>query len=628
MSKKDKDILNNDNENLNTNNEETGSEIIEEVKEKVEEFINSEEESRYKTIQELPKNLWTYGSPILFEKCTLDCDQIMKTNVLVLSFTNLDERKIQDVYVTVFAGDNQGDVEQIEHHYSGLMQKTFAAKGSNVRLHINNKNADNFQIKIDGVKFEDGSYWYKEDAYCESIGDIEDIKTFAEEKAKEYEDTYNKAKNAVSRDESEDINKGIELLENITWYKNGAELIKDAIRKYEVAKKNEERKQAREDSIKQRKETMKKRTATAIGTVAIIALLVVLTIFAYIIPNQKYNKAKKLVEEKKYNQAQEALTELGDFKENADLLAQTYYNQGLEALDKGNEKEALELFQTSYDTSKKSDYGKMAKAYLDYYAAVDELKAKQYDKALEHFTSSANVATDFNLVNKASAGVAEVNYLQNNYETAWNTIKNVYAKDKEYKEQYAEYGYGYAKTMVDSGKIEEGLKIYNQIAKLTKEKDLNESVYNQAVKLAENGKISESMDLLNKIKKGYKKANNLYEEMYAFHDKVNLWLGEWRHKAKVEGKKVVYKIYISELLYKGEMCLRIKDKNNKYLGFDTVISSKNRVTQITIGTYQLKFKLKKFHDQKFVYSLLGGNKMERVQKYDGEKYKTKYKKKK
>ena len=32
--------------------------------------------------------------------------------------------------------------------------------------------------------------------------------------------------------------------------------------------------------------------------------------------------------------------------------------------------------------------------------------------------------------------MAEIYYLQANYETAWNTIKNVYAKDKSYESEY------------------------------------------------------------------------------------------------------------------------------------------------------------------------------------------------
>ena len=75
------------------------------------------------------------------------------------------------------------------------------------------------------------------------------------------------------------------------------------------------------------------------------------------------------------------------------------------------------------------------------------------------------------------------------------------------------------------------------------------------------------------------------------------------------------------------MCLKIQDQNNDVLGFNTVISSKNRVTQIEVTAYKLHFKLKKYHDQKFTYTLLEGNKMQRELKYAGETYTAKYKKK-
>ena len=89
-------------------------------------------------------------------------------------------------------------------------------------------------------------------------------------------------------------------------------------------------------------------------------------------------------------------------------------------------------------------------------------------------------------------------------------------------------------------------------------------------------------------------------------------------------EKKIYKIYISQVLYKDEMCLRIIDKNNDYLGFDTVISTKNKVDSILIGTYQLKFRLRANHNQRFTYTLKGGKKMVRQLKYNGEKFSTRY----
>ena len=48
----------------------------------------------------------------------------------------------------------------------------------------------------------------------------------------------------VQKDESASIGNGIEILKQIAWYKNSKELIKTAHKKYDIAVKNEERKQA------------------------------------------------------------------------------------------------------------------------------------------------------------------------------------------------------------------------------------------------------------------------------------------------------------------------------------------------------------------------------------------------
>ncbi|MFR6563575.1 MAG: hypothetical protein ACLUR5_17975 [Eubacterium ventriosum] len=58
-------------------------------------------------------------------------------------------------------------------------------------------------------------------------------------------------------------------------------------------------------------------------------------------------------------------------------------------------------------------------------------------------------------------------------------------------------------------------------------------------------------------------------------------------------------------MYKGEPCIKIKDMNNKSLGYNVEISSKNHITQIEVGKYMIHFKLKNNHNQKLTYTLLG-----------------------
>ena len=393
-----------------------------------------------------------------------------------------------------------------------------------------------------------------------------------------------------------------------------------------LKKNTEERRKRIEDKKAHRRKSVKKKyIITSVITVVIVGIIAA-GVMAFMIPNNKYKDAKKMLSDKKYEQAVKEFSTLKGFLKSEAYLSEAYYNLGLQSMEK-DEQTAIDYFKKSHDADKKSQHGIMAGAFLDYYDGVAALDSKEYDKSMELFKASANAASDFNLVNKASAGMAQVYYLKGDYNTAWNTIKNVFAKDQSYEGVYGTYGYAYAKKLVDSGKIKEGMTLYKEIAQYTKAENLNENVYKQAVKLGESGKMTEAVNLLKSVRKENKKADKLYQRIKNFEYKVRFWVGTWSHKGIVNGEKKVYKIYISTVLFKGEPCLRIKDQNNKVLGFDTVISSKNKVSQIEIGTYKLHFKLRKFHNQKFAYTLKGGKKMIRAQRYDKKTYTSKYKKK-
>lgn len=586
-----------------------------------------EDNKRYKAITELAKNQWSYGSPVIFNEGVLQRDQVSNRNRLILKFTNLYPETIRTLNITVIASDDEENVEVIDHQYMALGQKYLATKGGAARIDIKNEEARNFDIKVVSVEFENGSVWMNDNAVYEGIGDIEDMEVFAEAKIKDYEDTYVSGLEEVEKDDSASIANGIEILKRILWYKNTKEVVRDSKRKYQIAKQNEERKQQSEDRRLKRQQAVKRKYIKTGIALAVIIAIVVASIFLWFMPNKKYEAAVKHINGKKYEQSAKEFEQLKGFRKSKEYLAQAQYNLGLQELNNGDETKASEYFTKGHDADKNSKFGAMCGAFLDYYKGVDAMEKADYETAMKYLESSANAAADFNLINKAGAGMAQINYQQKQYEKAWKTIKNVFAKDETYSQQYGEYGYTYAKTLVDAGKVKEGMDIYNNVAKYAKGTNLNESVYNQSVKLAEDGKIDEAMSLLANIKDSYKQAGTLYSQMTSFNEKTKYWVGTWKDRVTVAGVKKTYKIYISRVLYKGEMCLRIIDKNNDYLGFDTVISRKNRVTQITIGEYQLKFKLKKFYDQKFTYTLKGGKKMVRQLKYNGETYKTTYKKK-
>ena len=585
------------------------------------------EESRYTTLLELDKNLWTHGSPIIVEKGVLENDKVSNKNRINLKFTNIFYETIRDVYLTVIAKDPEGNVSEVDHSYKALGQRYLSTKGV-AKLTIENKEANEFKVRLDRVVFEDGRVWEKADAILESQGEIESIEDFAEEKLKEYEDAYKAGLDEVQADDIKHISDGIAILEKIHWYKDSDERLTNAYKKFEAAKQNEERKRSREDSIKKREVLVKKRFKIAIGVAIAVVALIILSVVSFFIPNIQYGKAKKLLKDEKYVQAAKEFKDLNGFLKSEDFEAECYYNIGLDFLNKGDEEKAKSNFQKAYDADANSEYGEMANSFLDYYKGEEALKNNQIDDAYKYFKKSVDAASDINLSNKASAGFAQVSFVKGNFKDAWDSIQNVYSKDpKTYQSQYAQYGYEYAKYLVNKGKYKKGIEVYNKVAQFSKEQNLNEVIYNKAVALAEKGNIAGACDLLEKIGKSYPKAARLNDKMYKFDRKVKGWLGLWKHHGKVKGKKKTYRIYIKEVLYKGQMCLWIKDKNNKRLGFETIISDKNRVTQIVVRKSYIHFKLKRFDDQKFSYIWKEPNKMTRVLKYGGDKFKSKYKRK-
>ena len=160
--------------------------------------------------------------------------------------------------------------------------------------------------------------------------------------------------------------------------------------------------------MKKEKGKVRKRYAIAGVTVGIVALLAAISVVAFFIPNSKYKDAKKLLDKEEYEKAIEAFTNLNGFLKSEGYLAQAYYSLGLNALETGDEKAAADNFKKGHEADKDSDYGLMAGAFLDYYAGIEALGKKDYDKAGELFKSSANAASDFNLINKASAGTAQI----------------------------------------------------------------------------------------------------------------------------------------------------------------------------------------------------------------------------
>ena len=199
-----------------------------------------------KIVRELEKNLWTYGSPVLFETSVLYKGEDENTNRLELTFANIYENYIDSITLVINAKDEEGNLTEIPQEYSSLNLGYLKSKGRDLFIDVA-ASTQSIEIVVNRVTFTDGSIWVKANAVYESTGEIDSLEVFANAKNKDYEDNYLTAKEDIAKKDYVNMGTGIEILKRIPWYKDSAKILKDTEQKYQVLKRTEERRQKVED---------------------------------------------------------------------------------------------------------------------------------------------------------------------------------------------------------------------------------------------------------------------------------------------------------------------------------------------------------------------------------------------
>ncbi len=158
---------------------------------------------------------------------------------------------------------------------------------------------------------------------------------------------------------------------------------KEEADRLERERQEEQRRVAAEKAAKKRK----KIAAIVIPiVVACIAFVIVLT--KVIIPNSKYNKAVKLYEAGKYEEAITAFEALDGYKDSAEKLSESKYNKAVKLYEAGKYEEAIAAFEAldGYKDSKEQiERCETAILNLRYDDAVKLYEARKYEEAFAAF---------------------------------------------------------------------------------------------------------------------------------------------------------------------------------------------------------------------------------------------------
>ncbi len=238
-----------------------------------------------------------------------------------------------------------------------------------------------------------------------NIQNYRDAAVLADECLKKGEDArknaiYQDAKALLQEDTVESVQAAIAKMREVPEWLDSAALISDAETHLEelkqaraAAEAEAEKKRMEKEAERKRKAAKIKRIAVICGSAAVLAIAAIITV-PKIIKSSKYNKAVEMFENGQYEEAKNAFTELGEYKDAADKAKAAYsaeineplYQEGIALMNSGKYEEARRKFANLVDYKDSREL----KLECDYQMALELESEGRNTEVLEIYEALGN----------------------------------------------------------------------------------------------------------------------------------------------------------------------------------------------------------------------------------------------
>ena len=479
-------------------------------------------EDRFRSLYKLKQELYTEDAPLIIEKGSLLQD--MQTNALViqLKFHSISQKPFKALKIRI----NTYDVSHVllpdvvEYQYLDMNIMTGKKFGSNKAILLKNSVIRSFEIQEYSVVYSDNTV----ETVHSPFEMLPLSKTLKQEFAnKELENQYRIEtvgqamyvpirygklwKCTCGEWNKDNICSGCKAEEEIVFKRLNIELLTEHMEKRLAERKiirEREAKLAAEEKKRleevRKIELAKKQKRTKIGLCA-AGIIAVVLIFAckiypdFIAPSMRYSHAKKMLSEKKYDDAVAEFEKLGSYKDAEDMVLEATTEKGKSLLEKGEYEKAKNIFE-SLDNQKMVNQT-ICKEVQDLISKEEYEKAKTILRDIPYSIKKNN--NDMLKLTYQLAGIYQTNaeYLK---------ASGLYKDIEDYKDSLAKWG----ECQIQIGKDELSQKHYD-IAELLfegviREDDAPENIKeaNEQIKKCEeevNGEI-DVLDIVNTNQKG------------------------------------------------------------------------------------------------------------------------------
>ncbi len=486
---------------------------------------------KYSEIFRLPASLYQEGCPVIVEAGTLLKKESTGNLIVQLKFLNIGQNVVTACKVAVTARDPFGNtVEEIpDFAFIDLNVPQGKNFGSNVPIYLNGDAARSYTPAITEVVLEDGTKWSTPEtgwkelpapvSLEEELEDPEMVKQFVFEAGAlasyvpmRKDGLFFCTCGKVSMADAEtcfSCGKETEGLLSLYADRDGLKARMEERLAKEEAEREERERQEAELREKQRLEEEERQRIAAerkaktgkllkiLIPAAVVLAVIVAVLVKVVIPNVRqanaYKAAEALLAEGKYDEAEAAFGELGDYKDSPEMVKESLYQNAVSLMENGEFGEANIYFTALGDYKDSQDLTKETV----YREAGELASAGQYEQAIDLY--------------KGLSGYSDSDEMALKTEDLW--------KGADYEAAAALY---------EDGQKGKAIEAFRRLGDFRDAKDkVTEITYEHAGDKIKDKKYDEAVELLESIK-GYKGADDLLLQVK--YDKAEALFGKGSYK--------------------------------------------------------------------------------------------------
>ena len=299
---------------------------------------------RFSKLFACQSDLGVEDTPVLIKAGALLLDNQTKKIIAQFKLQNMSERQISFVKITITPRDAiQRELGGTRtHEYLDLKCGFQEEFGTKTPIYLSNPATRSFSVGVTEVVFDDGSIWTNDSTAWEPLSpESMTVKRF------EAKTVYRKVMSLKATDTISNIEKAIEALHSIAELED----VEEEIASCQSRISELQEKEKAEEEERKKAAAKNKKIAAIIVASAVGVLVIVLLLTLWIIPSIKCNRAMKLIDQGKDQDAIEILMNISPFGESENLIT-AIQNRALERAEElylqGECTAALEVLENVY----------------------------------------------------------------------------------------------------------------------------------------------------------------------------------------------------------------------------------------------------------------------------------------